>query len=182
MKISKTQIKALVTDARAIEYNATENKWLYATVIIEDFIVVDDYTNLNYDAMDWAVEILEDALDERYIELVVAPVVRAAKADHEKREAFDAYCNVLLGERVQLELTIDGVDKHSKLGAPIRFTKKLIRELQEAHSAGKVVEAATSYRWFTQFLENPLPAGIEANEVNKYCHELRSATEPKLHF
>ena len=180
MKINKTQIKALATDARAIEYNATENKWLYATVIIEDFIVVDDYSNLNYDAMDWAVEILEDALDERYIELVVAPEVRAAKVAHEKQAAFDAYCNVLLGERVQLELTIDGVDKHSKLG--IRFTKKLIRELQEAHSAGKVVKADTSYKWFTQFLETPLPAGIEANEVNKYCHKLRLATEHNLHF
>jgi len=180
MKISKTQIKALATEARAIEYRKTENKWLYATVIIEDFIVIDDYTNLNYDAMDWAVEILEDALDALYVELVVAPEVRAEKAEHEKQAAFDAYCNVLLGERVQLELTIDGVDKHTKLG--VHFTKKCIRELQEAHSAGKVVKAVTSYKWFTQFLETPLPAGIEAKDVDKYCHKLRLENEPKLHF
>jgi len=176
MKINKTQIKALATEARAIEYRKTENKWLYATVIIENFIVLDDYTNLNYNAMDWAVEILEDALDAVYVELVSAPEVRAEKVEHEKQAKFDAYCNVLLGERVQLELTIDGVDKHSALG--IRFTKKAIRELQEAHSAGKVVKAKTHYKWFDKFLETPLPASIEADQVNKYCHKLRTETAP----
>lgn len=178
MKISKTDIKNLVTDERAMEYNATEDKWLYATVIIEDFIELDDYTNLNHNAMDWAVEILEDYLDERHTALVVAPVVRAAKADHEKRAAFDAYCNILLGERLQLELTIDGVNKHSALG--IRFTKKVIRELQEAHAAGEVVKAKTVYKWFDKFLETPLPEGIEPNDVNRYCHKLRLECEPTL--
>jgi hypothetical protein len=79
MKISKTQIKTLATEERAIEWNATQEKWLYATVIIEDFIELDDYSNLNHDAMDWAVEWLEEYLDEAYLAMVhrteVAPLM-----------------------------------------------------------------------------------------------------------
>ena len=175
MKISKTDIKNLVTDERAMEYNATEDKWLYAVRLVEDELNLFDY---DHSAMDWCVEHLEDYLDERHTALVVAPVVRAAKADHEKRAAFDAYCNILLGERLQLELTIDGVNKHSALG--IRFTKKVIRELQEAHAAGEVVKAKTAYKWFDKFLETPLPAGIEPDDVNRYYHKLKLECEPTL--
>ena len=86
---------------------------------------------------------------------------------------FDLYCDILLGERVYIELTIDGVDKHTKLG--IRFTKEVVRELQEAHANGKVVKAKTNYAWFDAFLETPLPADLKAGGGSRYCVELRIA-------
>lgn len=61
--ITRSDIKALATTEAAKEYRATKDKWLHATCMIEELIQLDDYSKLNHDAMDWAVEILEDELD-----------------------------------------------------------------------------------------------------------------------
>jgi len=85
MKISKTQLKELATEERAQEWNATEDKWLYATVIIEDFLELDDYTELNHKAMDWATEWLEEYLYDTYLITLHESEIDQLMQEHEDK-------------------------------------------------------------------------------------------------
>ena len=67
--ISKKQIQALATEEKATEWFNTDEQWLYVIDLIEESF---DRCNYSHEFMDWAVEILENKLDEVYLDHITS--------------------------------------------------------------------------------------------------------------
>jgi hypothetical protein len=67
MKISKSQIESLVTSERATEWFNTTEQWIYCTQLLDTLYPDADVDEVSDSFEDWAVEILEDALDQHYL-------------------------------------------------------------------------------------------------------------------
>ena len=67
--ISKKQIEALATEEQATEWFNTDEQWLYVIRLIEDSLGLCNY---NHEFMDWAVEILENKLDQVYLDHITS--------------------------------------------------------------------------------------------------------------
>lgn len=85
MKITRKQIESLVNSTTAQEWYESNEKWLYATSLLET--LCGGVESIPDRLEDWALEILEECLDQQYLadlhEDVVAPLKEAHEANEE---------------------------------------------------------------------------------------------------
>ena len=92
---------------------------------------------------------------------------------YEANDILNAYCTILLGERVPLTLTIAGEEVKQPM-AGTQFTRRNIHSLATAHAQGYTVQVTRSEApaRLTVFLEQPLPADITPETVSSYYQSL----------
>ena len=92
---------------------------------------------------------------------------------YEANDILNAYCTILLGERVPLTLTIAGEEVKQPM-AGTQFTRRNIHSLATAHAQGYTVQVTRSEApaRLTVFLEQPLPADITPETVSAYYQSL----------